>query len=285
MPKHEIRGKVVALTGGARGIGLETVKALLQRGAKVGVGDLDLELLAQELAALGGETAAFQLDVTERDSFEAFVDGVEHELGPIDVLINNAGLMSLSNFFDEEDHVVDRMIDVNFRGPILGMKIVMPRMIKRGDGHVINIVSASGRLGVPGAATYSATKFAAYGLSDAVARELSAAPVAVTAVMPTVVNTELTMGVTGSTLGVPTIEPQDVAAVVLEAIEKRPFEIFAPKSLKAKFAVGTLLPRSVRDFLSRITHADDVLVDIDRDGRDAYQQRAFGAKTPTLDER
>ena len=85
-------GKVVAVTGGARGIGLETVKLLAGHGAKVGAGDLDLSLLREALDGVRGETAAFALDVTDRGSFEAFIDGVEQQLGPVDVVVNNAGI-------------------------------------------------------------------------------------------------------------------------------------------------------------------------------------------------
>ena len=115
---------------------------------------------------------AFALDVTDRGSFEAFIDGVEQQLGPVDVLINNAGVMSISSFLDETDAVAERQFDINVLGPMYGMKIVMPRMQRRGRGHVINIASSAGRFGVPGVATYSASKFGVLGLTEAVGNEL-----------------------------------------------------------------------------------------------------------------
>src|SRR5262245_6376063 len=98
-----VAGKVVAITGGARGIGKCTAQALLRRGARVAIGDLDLPLAEQTAAELGGNAVAFELDVTDRDSFAAFLDGAEKELGPVDVLVNNAGIMPLGPFADESD--------------------------------------------------------------------------------------------------------------------------------------------------------------------------------------
>src|SRR4051794_22123832 len=95
-----IHGKVVAITGAARGIGRETARALIQEGAKVAIGDLDLELARRTANELGGATIALSLDVTDRESFVRFLDDVEAQLGPLDVLINNAGIMPLSDFAD-----------------------------------------------------------------------------------------------------------------------------------------------------------------------------------------
>src|SRR4051812_28502360 len=98
MPTEPLRDKVVAITGGARGIGLETVKLLLAGGAKVGAGDLELDALEAAFAKLpaGTSTATFEVDVTERASFAEFLEGVESALGPIDILINNAGVMAMN---------------------------------------------------------------------------------------------------------------------------------------------------------------------------------------------
>ena len=122
-------GQIAAVTGGARGIGRETARALLREGMKVAIGDLDLELARTTATELGPNAAAFELDVTRRDSFERFVDEAEQQLGPVDVLVNNAGIMALGRFLDEDDATAQRMIDINLHGVIWGMKVVLPRMI------------------------------------------------------------------------------------------------------------------------------------------------------------
>ncbi len=273
MSVQQVAGKVVALTGAARGIGLATAKALVARGAKVGGGDLHRDLLAEEFGRIGGQTASFALDVTDRASFAEFLDNVEQALGPIDVLVNNAGIMALGSFLDEDDATMDRMIDVNFKGTIYGLKLVLPRMLQRGDGHVVNIVSGTARIALPGAVTYSATKYGVYGLVEGLTAELRKSPVAVTAVLPAIVQTDLTTGLQSKTRGVKTLVPEDVAAGVIEAIERRPFEVYVPKSMKTTLMIGDLLPRRVGAALARLTNADRVLTDVDHRQRLAYEQR------------
>src|SRR5690242_17297413 len=98
-----LSGLVVAITGGARGIGKATAAALVREGARVGIGDIDLELARQTAGELGDSVAAYELDVTSRPSFAEFLDGVERDLGPLDVLVNNAGIMPVGAFLDESD--------------------------------------------------------------------------------------------------------------------------------------------------------------------------------------
>src|SRR2546423_6832359 len=110
---RSLQGKVVAITGGARGIGKATAQALAREGARVAIGDLDSLLAEQVAAELGGEAVGLELDVTRRDSFADFLDQVTERLGPVDVLINNAGIMPLGVFADEDDATAQRMIDIN----------------------------------------------------------------------------------------------------------------------------------------------------------------------------
>jgi NAD(P)-dependent dehydrogenase (short-subunit alcohol dehydrogenase family) len=275
-----LSGKVVAITGGARGIGLETVKLLLAGGAKVGAGDLDLELLEQELGKLAGESAAFELDVTSRESFEEFLAGVEERLGPVDVLINNAGVMAIEPFHEQSDEISDRMLDVNLRGPMLGMKLAIPGMLARGRGHIVNVVSTAGRFGIPGAAMYSASKFGAFGMTEAVATEYAGTPLEFTAVCPVVVKTELTAGLTQTTRGVPTLEARDVAEAIVKAIHKPRLEVYVPGSIKATYAITQLLPLRLRRAFEKFTRADRVMVDFDKQARAEYDARAFRDKAP-----
>jgi NAD(P)-dependent dehydrogenase (short-subunit alcohol dehydrogenase family) len=129
--QHPLPGRVVVITGAARGIGLATARKLLDRGAKVAIGDLDGEL-AREAAAEHPGAVGLEVDVTDRESFERFVRDAERALGPVDVLINNAGIMPIGPLLEERDDVTRRQIDVNVHGVIHGMKVAIPGMVRRG---------------------------------------------------------------------------------------------------------------------------------------------------------
>ena len=207
---RSIQGKVVAITGGARGIGKATAEALARKGARVAIGDLDADLAAQTAAGLAGEAVGLELDVTKRESFADFLAQVEERLGPLDVIINNAGIMPLGDFVDEDDATAVRMIDINLHGVIYGMKLALPGMLRRNTGHIVNIASQAGKAGLPGGATYCATKHAVVGLSEAVRAEVRETDIEVSCVMPAVVNTELGSGLVESR-GVKVSQPEDVA--------------------------------------------------------------------------
>src|SRR5580693_7048025 len=174
MAKHPriLAGQTAAITGAARGIGKETAQALTRQGMKVAVGDLDLAAARKTASELGASAVALPLDVTDRDSFGKFLDDAEAQLGPVDVLVNNAGIMQVGRFVDEDDLTARRMIDINLHGVILGTKLALERMVARDRGHIVNISSQAGKFGAPGGATYSATKHAVVGLSEAVRGEL-----------------------------------------------------------------------------------------------------------------
>src|SRR6478609_2481745 len=183
---RSLRGKVVAITGGARGIGKATAKALAREGAVIAIGDLDAELARATASELGEGSVGLELDVTRRDSFANFLDQVSERLGPLDVLINNAGIMPIGPFASEDDATARRMIDINLHGVIYGMKLALPGMRERGRGHVVNLASQAGKAGLPGGATYCATKHAVVGLSEAVRAELRGTNIGVSVVMPDV---------------------------------------------------------------------------------------------------
>jgi NADP-dependent 3-hydroxy acid dehydrogenase YdfG len=268
-------GQVAAVTGGARGIGRATAEALAREGMKVAIGDLDVALAERTAAELGPGVVGLALDVTRRDSFEAFADAVEERLGPLDVLVNNAGIMPVGRFLDEDDATAIRMVDINLHGVIHGMKVVLPRMIARNRGHVVNISSSAGKYGAPGGATYSATKHAVVGLTEAVRGELrlERSAVELSYVMPYLVNTELGSG-TDDARGFKKLEPSDVADAIVHALKHRVVDVYVPKRSRATDRVTGLLPRRAAESVYHLLKADRVLMGADPQARAAYELRA-----------
>ncbi len=268
-----VGGKVVAITGGARGIGKATATALARRGARIAIGDLDLALAEQTANELGGGVVALELDVTDRSSFEGYLDATEKELGPLDVLINNAGIMPVGPLVEESDETARIMVDINLHGVLLGTKLALERMQPRRSGHIVNIASQAGKAGLPGGATYCATKHAVVGLSEATRAEARDHGIEVSCVMPAVVNTELATGLQ-QTRGVKTLEPEEVADAIVEAIETNRFDVWVPRSTASISVVMNLMPRKGREGLARLLKADKVLAQADSASRRQYEDRA-----------
>jgi NADP-dependent 3-hydroxy acid dehydrogenase YdfG len=270
-----LAGETAAITGAARGIGRATAAAFMRQGMRVAVGDIDLQAARATAAELGPSAVALELDVTDRDSFRAFLDGAEEQLGPLDVLVNNAGIMQVGRFIDEDDLTAKRMIDINLHGVILGTKLALERMIARDRGHIVNISSQAGKFGAPGGATYSATKHAVVGLTEAVRGELRlmGAHVDVSYVMPFVVNTELGSGL-GQARGMTSLQPSEVADAIVEALQLGTVDVWVPKSAKRQITFGGLLPRRLSEGMARVMKADRVLAGADSDMRRGYELRA-----------
>ncbi len=242
---------------------------------RVAIGDVDLDAARETASDLGASTVALPLDVTDRESFEAFLDGAERELGPVDVLVNNAGIMQIGRFIDEDDLTARRMIDINLHGVVLGTKLALARMIPRDRGHIVNISSQAGKFGAPGGATYSATKHAVVGLTEAVRGELRlmGSTIDVSYVMPYVVNTELGSGL-GQARGMRNLEPREVAEAIVEALQHGIVDVWVPKSAKRTSVLGTVLPRSLSEGMTRAMKADRVLAGADTARRREYELRA-----------
>jgi NADP-dependent 3-hydroxy acid dehydrogenase YdfG len=270
---RSLHGKVVAITGGARGIGKATAKALAREGAKVAIGDLDRELAEKTTSELGNEAIGLELDVTERESFANFLDQVTERLGSLDVLINNAGIMPLSPFVEEDDATARRMFDINVHGLMYGMKLAIPGMVSRGTGHIVNIASQAGKGGFPGGATYSGTKHAVVGISEAVRGELRDTGVEISVVMPAVVNTELGSGLPENRAA-KKLEPEEVANEIVRALQFPKFDVWVPRNTVAIYKLLQVLPRGARESVARFLKADKVLAEPDRAARAAYEDRA-----------
>ncbi|SEH10234.1 SDR family oxidoreductase [Thermoleophilum album] len=268
-----IMGRVVAITGGARGIGKATARALVREGARVAIGDIDVDLARQTAEELGSGTRAYYLDVTDRASFERFLDEVERDFGTIDVLINNAGIMHVNRFVEEDDAAAERQIDINLKGVIIGSKLFIRRAIERGrSGHLVNVASQAGKAGYPGIATYCATKHAVVGLSQALALEYEDRGIDVSCVMPVVVDTELGQGIRDAR-GFKKIKPDDVAREIVAALRRPRFNVHVPKSVGPVGKIIQLLPERGQRLAAKLFGTDRLLLDaIGR--REEYERRA-----------
>ena len=268
-----LSGQVAAITGGARGIGKATAQAFIRQGIRVAIGDLDLAAAEQTAKELGSGTRAYALNVTQRASVEAFADAAEADLGPLDVFVNNAGIMQLGLFLEEDDATAERQVDINVHGVLYGMKVVLPRFKARGHGHLVNIASTAGKGGFPGGATYCGTKHFVVGVSEAVRNELRGTGVDLACVMPGVVNTELGAGLKEAR-GVKNANPEDVADAIVEALQHPRFDVYVPKAIGPITQVMNILPRGGREAITRALKADQVLMSPDLAARRAYDLRA-----------
>jgi NADP-dependent 3-hydroxy acid dehydrogenase YdfG len=269
---RSLAGNVVAITGGARGIGKATAAALIVQGARVAIGDIDATLAQEAAEELGSGTVGLPLDVTDRANFARFLDEVESQLGPLDALINNAGIMPIGPFSEESDATAQRMIDINVGGVIYGSKLALQRFLPRNRGHLVQIASAAGKAGFPGGATYCATKHAVVGLSEALRAELRDTDIDVSVVMPVVVNTELGSGLP-ETRGFKAVQPGDVADAIVEALQTGRFDVYIPKSMAGMVRFSAVMPRRVMEAIGRVLKGDQVLAHPDHIARAAYEAR------------
>jgi short-subunit dehydrogenase len=270
---RDLTGKLVVITGAARGIGAATARALAREGATLAIGDLDGDLAAAVATELGGKAVGRKLDVTDHAGFASFLDQVEDELGPIDVLINNAGIMPLARFEDESWETTQRQLDINVWGVMVGSRLALQRMLPRRSGHIVNVASMAGKAPFANGATYVATKHAVVGLTGSLWLENRDRGVDFSCVMPTAVNTELGAGLGESRAG-KKVEPEDVAEAIVEALETGRVEVFVPRNLAAIGRVVNLLPTKAQVAMSKALKADQVLSGADMGARAAYEARA-----------
>src|SRR3954447_11443154 len=237
---RSLRGKVVFITGAARGIGRATAAALVAEGARVVIADLDGELAVRTGQEIGA--VALQLDVTDHAAFSAALDETERETGPLDVLINNAGVMAIGAFTDDSTASAYRQFEINVFAVMHGTREAIVRMRPRGQGHIVNLASMAGVVPTPGASTYSASKHAVVGLCESLWWELRGSGIELSYVLPALVNTELAADIR-RTRAATVIEPETVAAEIVAALKVPRLAVYAPRSMGPITRATGLIPR------------------------------------------
>ncbi|WP_432043984.1 SDR family oxidoreductase [Streptomyces cadmiisoli] len=272
-----IRGKTIVITGAARGIGFATAKALLARDARVVIGDRDIASLGKAVTDLNrlGRVTGYPLDVTDAESFATFLDKARADgTGQIDVLINNAGVMPIGPFLEQSEQAIRTAVEVNFYGTLTGCRQVLPEMVERRSGHIINIASLAGMVAVPGQSVYASTKFAVVGLSTALADEFAPQGVRVSVVLPTFTDTELISGTHPSASQKP-VQPDDIAAGVIKVLDKPSVtHLSVPAALRPISAATQMLSPKARRWLAHKMGNDTVFLNFDTAARADYEQRA-----------
>jgi 2-hydroxycyclohexanecarboxyl-CoA dehydrogenase len=206
--------RVALVTGGAQGIGRGIVEALGANGFHVAVADLKVDLAEEAAAAVnavGGKAVGVQIDVTDAASVQAAVKSVTESLGPIEIVVNNAGFDDFMKFLDTTEEFWDRILEVNFKGALRVIQATTPGMLERGYGRIVNIGSDAGRVGSSLEAVYSGAKGGIIAFTKTIAREVARKGVTANVVCP---------GPTDTPFMRETMEAQDDADAVLGAMVK-----------------------------------------------------------------
>lgn len=223
---QSISGKTAIITGAGRGIGRATAVALAKEGVNVGLVGLtrsNLEKVAEELGSYQVKVAVATADVADLDSITAAVEEIRGELGAIDILINNAGTAKFGGFLDLSPEEWENIIKVNLMGVYNTTRAVLPEMIERKAGDIVNISSSAGQKGAPATSAYSASKFGVLGLTESLALEVRKHNIRVVGLTPSTVVTDLateTNLISGNPENV--MHPEDLADLIVSGLKLHP---------------------------------------------------------------
>jgi NAD(P)-dependent dehydrogenase (short-subunit alcohol dehydrogenase family) len=271
---NSLHGKACAVTGGANGIGRAIASALAAAGARVAIGDIDEAAARREAESIGGGAIGLALDVSDEVSFTSFLDAAAKEHGPLDLLVNNAGVDWMGAFHEMPPDVTRREVAVNLIGPMNGSRLALQRMLPRRTGHIVNVASGAGRVPLPGSSSYSATKHGVIGLTESLRLEYRGSGVSFSVIQPSQVETGMLQGQARPRL-LPVITPEQVASAVLKAVERNRFEVWVPASQGVSFKLSAILPRRVREAIMRILGVGRIAGDADLNERRSYHDRFF----------
>lgn len=253
MPAVEIAGATALVTGASSGIGAALARDLVAAGARVALvarRDELLEALAASLPA--GSAAAFRCDVRDPAAIAATIASVAARLGPIDLLVNNAGVGRYLSFLETPPADVAAVFETNLYAALHFTRAVLPDMLTRRRGHVVNVASIAGRIGSRNHSIYCASKFALAGFSESLAYELEGSGVGVTLVNPGIIDTPFFDHASFASFPAHArsraIPPERVSAAILRAVRRGTTEITVPSS----YAIGTVLKSAAPNFFRRL---------------------------------
>ncbi|HZT67554.1 MAG TPA: SDR family oxidoreductase [Acidimicrobiales bacterium] len=238
------REAAVVVTGASRGIGRSVAVKAAARGARVGLIARSSSDLAATSAAAGGDCATAVADVSDRRQVEEAIARLVSTLGPVDILVNNAGIGAYGTLAETDVETIERIHQVNFLGSVYAIKAVLPSMIERRHGHIVNVASIAGRIGAPFEAAYSASKFAMVGLTEALSVEVAPFGIGVSMVNPGPVDTSFfdARGHPYARSRPRKVSAEAVADAVMVAVEKERLEQVVPRMLGQAVVAKTLLP-------------------------------------------
>lgn len=244
----KLAGSITIVTGASRGIGRAVARAASAKGATVGLVARSAGDLERVLSECGGRGAIAVADVTRRDEVEGALDALSKQLGPIDVLVNNAGAGAYGAFADTDVETFEQMILLNYLGTVYAMKATLPGMLERGRGCIVNVASIAGRVGAPLESAYSASKFAVAGLSETVDIECRGRGVRVCLVDPGPVATDFfdARGAPYARTTPKPVSPDRVARAVVAAVERGKPEQYVPRWLRIAPISRHLIPAAYR---------------------------------------
>ena len=268
----KLEGRLVLITGGARGIGRCCAQALIASGARVILADIDASEAKNTASALGPRAVGFGLDVSDTVAFKQCAETIINEMGPINILINNAGVMHIGPTEELSRKITQRMIQVNVLGVLNGVHAVRPSMQTNGGGLIINIASLVARLPVAYAATYSATKAAVASLTESLRLELHDEGIRFMGVYPGYVRTDLTSGVPLPRFP-NAVTPEDVAKALVQGIQRKRASVYVPSSGRLLTLIRPFLPLRLARLFGELTHTADLFKRIDAKERQAYRTR------------
>ncbi len=220
---QSLKGKIALVTGAGKGIGKAVAIALANEGVHVGIiarTQKDLDEVAEEIKLLSVNVATATADISNIEEVNAAVEKIKKELGPIDILINNAGTGTFGKFLELEPAVWENMIKVNLFGVYYTTRTVLPEMIERQTGDIINISSTAGKAGSALTSAYSASKFAVFGLGESLMQEVRKHNIRVTTLAPSTIVTELAQSanlITGDAEKV--MHPEDFAELIIAQLK------------------------------------------------------------------
>jgi len=220
---QSLKGKIALVTGAGKGIGKAVAIALANEGVDVGIvarTQKDLDEVAEEIKLLSVNVATATADISKIEEVNAAVEKIKKELGPIDILINNAGTGTFGKFMELEPKVWENMIKVNLFGVYYATRAVLPEMIERQTGDIINISSTSGKAGSAMTSAYSVSKFAVFGLGESLMQEVRKHNIRVTTLAPSTIVTELAQSanlITGDAEKV--MHPEDFAELIVAQLK------------------------------------------------------------------